>query len=94
MPARLYARRVQDRLIRLEERERLASLLAEPLRSRVGELSEGQLVGFRFARDAEIPGLVQDTLAKRLSQSDVKKSIKVWRADSFRVQVRSPWYDG
>jgi hypothetical protein len=83
--ARFYALRVQDRLIRLEERERLASLLAEPLRSRVDELSEGQLVGLRFACDAEIPGLVQDALAKKLSQSDIKKSIKVWRPDYFRV---------
>jgi hypothetical protein len=83
--ARLYALKVQDRLIRLEERERLASLLAEPLRSRVGELSEGQLVGLPFACDAEIPGLVQDALAKKLSQSDIKTSIKVWRADYFRV---------
>lgn len=62
--ARFYALRVQDRLIRLEGRERLASLLAEPLRSRVGELSEGQLVGLRFACDAEVPGLVQDAVER------------------------------
>jgi hypothetical protein len=85
LKARFYALRVQDRLIRLEEKERLANLLAEPLRSRVGELREGQLVGLRFACDAEIPGLVQDALAKNLSQSDIKKSIKIWRADYFRV---------
>lgn len=85
LKARFYALRVQDRLIRLEERERLANLLAEPLRSRVGELREGQWVGLRFACDAEIPGLVQDALAKNLSRSDIKKRIKVWRADHFRV---------
>jgi hypothetical protein len=85
LKARFYALRVQDRLIRLEERERLANLLAEPLRSRVGELREGQWVGLRFACDAEIPGLVQDALAKNLSRSDIKERIKVWRADHFRV---------
>ena len=82
---RLYALKVQDRLIRLEERERLASLLPEPLRLRLGELREGQLVGLRFCCDGEIPTLVQETLTKNLSQADIKKAIKVWRADNFRV---------
>jgi len=83
--ARLYALKAQDRIIRLEERERIVSLLADPLRSRVGELTEGQLIGLRFACDAEIPVLVEASLAKKLSQNDIKKSIKVWRADDFRV---------
>jgi hypothetical protein len=82
---RLYPLKAQDRIIRLEERERLVSLLADPLRSRVGDLTEAQLVGLRFACDAEIPVLVEASLAKKLSQSDIKKSIKVWRADYFRV---------
>jgi hypothetical protein len=83
--ARFYALKAQDRIIRLEERERLVGLLTDPLGSRVGELTEGQLVGLRFACDAEIPVLVEESLAKKLSQSDIKKSIKVWRADYFRV---------
>jgi hypothetical protein len=85
LKARLYATKLQDRIIRLEERERLYGLLTEPLRSRVGELSEAQLVGLRFASDGEIPGLVEETLAKKLSRAEIKKSIKVWRADYFRV---------
>ena len=73
--ARLYALKAQDRIIRLEERERLVSLLADPLRSRVGDLTEGQLIGLRFACDAEIPGLVealtrQEALAKRYQEVD------------------------
>jgi hypothetical protein len=83
--ARTYALRVQDRLIRLEERLRLNDLLAEPLRARIGELSEAQLIGLRFASDAEIPSLVEAALAKRLSKSDIKKSITNWRGDYFRV---------
>ena len=83
--ARLFALKAQDRVIRLEERMRLSTLVAEPLRSRINELSEGQLVALRFACDSELPGLAQDALARKLSQSEIKKSIKVWRADYFRV---------
>ena len=83
--ARLYALRVQDRVIRLEERLRLAQLLPEPLRSRIPELKEGQLVGLRFASDAEIPKLVERALNEKLSRDDIKKAIQNWRPDYWRV---------
>lgn len=83
--ARMNALKVQDRLIRLEERERIAGLVSEPLRSRIAELTESQLIGLRFASDAEIPGLVKETLDKKLSRADIKKAIKNWRPDYFRV---------
>lgn len=82
---RLYALKVQDRVIRLEERLRLLQLLQEPLRSRVPELTEGQLVSLRFASDAEVPALVERVLKEKLSRSDIKKSIKNWRPDYWRV---------
>jgi hypothetical protein len=83
--SRLYALKVQDRVIRLEERLRLTQLLAEPLRSRIPEITEGQLCGLRFASDAEIPKLVERALNEKLSRSDIKKSIKNWRPDYWRV---------
>jgi len=82
---RINPLKAQDRLIRLEETLRLESLLSEPLRSRIGELRESQLVALRFACDAEIPGLVEKTLKGNMPAKDIKKAIVTWRADTFRV---------
>lgn len=82
---RAYGAGVQDRVIRLEERLRLAQVLAEPLRSRIGELTDKQLVGLRFASDGELPGLVQRALDEKLSLSDIKKSVSNWRPDYSRI---------
>lgn len=82
--ARIYPLKVQDRLIRMEERQRLQSLLGEP-RSRIDGLTESQLVALRFASDAEIPSLVEKALSQNLSNKDIKKAISNWRPDYFRV---------
>jgi len=82
---RSFVTHLQDRIIRLEERLRLANVLQEPLRSRINELTDSQLIGLRFASDAELPALVQRALDEKLSRRDIKKAIVEWRPDYARV---------
>jgi hypothetical protein len=82
---RIYALRVQDRVIRLEETLRLTAILSEPLRSRIPELTVEQLIALRFASDAEVPALTARALSEKLSRADIKKAIQTWRPDYWRV---------
>ncbi|MEO8623430.1 MAG: DUF6526 family protein [bacterium] len=84
--ARASALIVQNRLIALEMRLRLATSLEPELRSRIPELQLRHLVGLRFAGDAELSGLVERCLRGELPTTDaVKRAVQDWRADYIRA---------
>jgi len=77
---------VQNRVIRLEQRMRLAATLPDRLRARVPELTISQLIGLRFASDAELPALVERCLSGDLKGAeDVKRAITTWQPDYLRA---------
>ena len=84
--SRIHALWAQDRVIRLEMRLKLIEVLPDDLKSRVDDLSTGQLVALRFASDAELPGLVRRVLDGSLTeQKAIKQAIVNWKADYQRV---------
>ena len=84
--ARLFALKVQDRVIRLEERLRLEKLLPADLKPRIEEFTSGQLVAMRFASNAELPALARKVLADNIRSSKaIKQMVQAWRADYLRA---------
>src|SRR5579862_3455771 len=82
---RSYPLKAQDRIIRLEERLRLQTVLSAALARRIPELAEAQLIALRFAPDSELPALVERALQANMPAKEIKKNIVAWRADTFRV---------
>jgi hypothetical protein len=84
--ARLFALKVQDRVIRLEMRLRLREILPAALQSRIAEFTPGQLVALRFASDGELSALAEAILRDRITdKKTIKSMIKVWNADHLRT---------
>lgn len=80
--ARVFSLRAQDRAICAEENFRYFLLTQKPFPK---ELTIRQIIGLRFASDDEMAALVDKAVKEQLSENSIKKSIKNWRGDFYRV---------
>ena len=80
--ARVFALKAQDRAIRAEENFRHYILTGKPLDSK---LSMRQIIGLRFASDAEFPELAKKAVAENISEKEIKQQIKNWKTDNDRA---------
>ncbi len=84
--ARGFALRAQDRIIRLEMRLRLRTLLPVGLQSRVDDFTHDQLIALRFAADGELPALAERVLRDDIrDRRTIKQMVVEWQADDMRV---------
>jgi len=77
-----FALKAQDRAIVAEENFRHYLLTGKPLPS---ELKTRQIIGLRFASDEEFPALAEKAVKEDISEAAIKKAIKNWKGDYYRV---------
>ena len=80
--ARIFALKAQDRAIRAEENLRHFALTGKLLDSR---LTLRQIIGLRFASDREFVSLAEKAADEKLSEDAIKRAIRQWRPDTYRV---------
>lgn len=80
--SRIFPLKAQDRAIRAEENLRHFAMTGKLLDHR---LSIKQIIALRFASDEEFVALARRAADEGLSPDDIKKSVKQWRGDYYRV---------
>ena len=80
--SRIFPLKAQDRAIRAEENLRHYVITGKLLDPRV---TTRQVIGLRFASDEEFVALAQKAAEENLSEDEIKKAVKNWRADTYRV---------
>jgi hypothetical protein len=79
---RTFPLKAQDRAIRAEEQLRHYLLTGKLLDSR---LTMRQIVALRFASNEEFAALAQRAADQSLTPDAIKREVKQWRADLYRV---------
>ena len=79
---RVFALKAQDRAIRAEENLRHYVMTGKLLDPR---LDTRQVIGLRFASDAEFVALAKKAADEQLSERAIKQAVQQWRPDTYRV---------
>lgn len=80
-----YAIGLQNRIVRLEFRQRYYEIFNKRSGEVYYKLSFGQIAALRFADDDEFKDLLYKALNENISGDEIKKSIKNWRPDNERI---------
>lgn len=80
-----YALGLQNRIVRLEFKQRYFEIYGKRSDETEGKLKFSQIAALRFAYDDEFKILLEKTLKENLSGDEIKKSIKNWRGDYHRI---------
>ncbi|SMD44596.1 hypothetical protein SAMN00777080_3220 [Aquiflexum balticum DSM 16537] len=83
--ARIYALKTQDRIIRLEMRQRYFELTGTSFLKMEKKLRMSQIIALRFAGDEELIPLMEKAVKDKLKSNEIKKSIQNWQEDRRRV---------
>ncbi|MEO5897006.1 MAG: DUF6526 family protein [Vicinamibacterales bacterium] len=83
--SRTYITRLQDRIIKLEMKVRLASVLSLEQQRVLQTLNPKQIAALRFASDEELPALLERTAREQLQPADIKKLVRAWVPDHDRT---------
>ena len=79
---RIFALRLQNRIIRMEMQIRLARIGRE---ADIQRITLPQLIALRFAPDAELPALIDRAVAERLKPDEIKRAVRDWQGDYLRT---------
>ena len=80
-----YALKLQDRIIRLEVRQRYFEVSGQRFAPLEQQLSMRQVISLRLAGDAELPALAQAAAAEKLTPKDIQARITDFQFDALRV---------
>ena len=79
---RIFPLKAQDRAIRAEENLRHFALTGKLLPAK---LRISQIIALRFAPDNEFLHLIERAISENLTRKEIKKEIKNWKPDTYRV---------
>jgi len=83
--ARIYGLKNQDRIIRMEMRQRYFELTGKRFAEKESQLRLGQIIALRFASDDELLDLIEKAIADKMPPKSIKQAIQNWQSDNRRV---------